>query len=420
MGLNGFKPQKRNANKHNPRGLKALDDSIQRDGFIGAITTAADGEVFAGSARLERSADIFGTEIEPVVIHATGDRPIIVVRDDIPTADDPRAKRLAVADNVVGKIDFEPDIDLLAELAGEDPAIADLLKQDADLSGLLAKGGAKEETADSEELTDRADELNEKWHCAVGDVWAIGEHRLFCCDSETEFVKMVGDTKAVLTFTDPPYGINVVTNLSATVGGGKPVTIGAIRARRKYPFGGVKNVRGSDGASNWVDATPYKPVIGDDKPFDPAWLMPLSENHIIWGGNYFASKLADSRCWLVWDKNNTGNFADCELAWTNFEKSVRIYRHTWNGLVREGDRKLEGKKRIHPTQKPVTLLANIIRDFTDEGDLILDPYSGSGSTFIAAVLNRRRCYAAELEPSYIAVTLERLSLLGLHCERINE
>ena len=115
--LSDFTTQKANVNRHRVRGMGALENIISKEGWIGAITTAANGETFAGSARLEVSLDRFGDEIEPITVHTTGDRPVIVIRDDIPTADDPRASRLGVGDNRISELNYDPDIDLLQETA---------------------------------------------------------------------------------------------------------------------------------------------------------------------------------------------------------------------------------------------------------------------------------------------------------------
>lgn len=132
--LTSFRPQRRNANRHTPRGLGALEKSIQKDGVIGAITVAADGEVFDGSARIEVLAGV-GLE-DAIVVHSNGDKPIIHVRDDIPTADDPRAKRLGVAANRIAQIDLDYDRDVLAELRAE-PDVLDGLFRDDELDDLL-------------------------------------------------------------------------------------------------------------------------------------------------------------------------------------------------------------------------------------------------------------------------------------------
>ena len=97
--LSDFQAQTKNTNAHTPRGMGMLDHAIVDLGWIGAVTTAADGEIFAGSARHEVACDRFGDEAEPIVVESDGTRPIVVVRTDIPSASDPRAIKLGVADN---------------------------------------------------------------------------------------------------------------------------------------------------------------------------------------------------------------------------------------------------------------------------------------------------------------------------------
>jgi len=132
------------------------------------------------------------------------------------------------------------------------------------------------------------------------------------------------------------------------------------------------------------------------------------------GANHYAAELPTSSHWLVWDKkagagHDHNTFSDVELMWTNQfkRKSAKIYRHLWSGLLRAGKRDVELKDRVHPTQKPVGLLAQIINDYTNEGDLVLDPYMGSGSTMIACEQLNRSCYGIELDPAYVDVIIKR-------------
>ena len=124
-----FVPQAKNVNQHTQRGLGLLEKSVQRDGWIDAQTTAADGEMISGSARLELAEDKF-SGVEPIVIESDGTRPIIVKRMDIPNADDPRARRLSVAANQITSVDWSPDAELLKEWAGEDEAIKAMFADD--------------------------------------------------------------------------------------------------------------------------------------------------------------------------------------------------------------------------------------------------------------------------------------------------
>lgn len=148
---------------------------------------------------------------------------------------------------------------------------------------------------------------------------------------------------------------------------------------------------------------------GMDKPsqeyFDE--LKRVSKNQVIWGGNYFASMLGDSQCWLVWDKENGKNhYADCELAWTSFDRAVRIFRFRWQGML-QGNMK-EKEYRIHPSQKPVALYEWIINNFAEKDDVILDTHVGSASSLIACHRTRHDFVGFEIDKKYYEKAKERL------------
>lgn len=129
---------------------------------------------------------------------------------------------------------------------------------------------------------------------------------------------------------------------------------------------------------------------------------------MIFGGNYFTDFLPPSRCWFVWDKGQPSEspFAQCELAWVSKDGTVRIFKHLWAGLIREGDRSVEGERRVHPTQKPVGLLSDIIQHF-DNVQTVLDCFGGSGSTLIACEQLNRKCRMMELDEHYCDVIIQR-------------
>ena len=253
---------------------------------------------------------------------------------------------------------------------------------------------AEEETEIVEDEAPEIDEENEPI-TKLGDIWQLGRHRLMCGDSTDKATVelLMNGNKADMVFTDPPYGIDVVSGNK--VGGDKP-------------FGNV-------GGNNIVKANEYMSIKGDDTT-DTARLnyeiiKDLSENQIIFGGNYFTDFLPPKACWCIWDKENTGNFADVEMAWTSFDKGAKLYRWLWNGLCRKGERSIEGKSRVHPTQKPVGLIAEILKDFTKENDIILDCFGGSGSTLIACEQIDRQCYMIEYEAHYCDVIIKRWETL---------
>ena len=275
------------------------------------------------------------------------------------------------------------DIDLLAgELEGLDFDGFDF-GFDLDLDDLFED----EKEIEEDEIPEKAET-----RCKLGDLWQLGGHRLICGDSTDVAVidRLMDGVKAKLLLTDPPYGIDVVQNRQ--VGGG-----GALH------FGGKVGKR--------VESSTYIPIANDDttdtarENYDVA--LTCTEKQIIFGGNYFTDFLPPSRCWIVWDKQNTGNFADAELAWTSFDRGVKLYHFLWNGLCREGSREVEGKTRVHPTQKPVGMLADILKDFSEENDSVLDCFGGSGSTLIACEQLNRRCYMCELDEHYCDVIIQR-------------
>lgn len=109
-------------------------------------------------------------------------------------------------------------------------------------------------------------------------------------------------------------------------------------------------------------------------------LIRVSKNQIILGANHFISKIPyDSSCWIFWDKDRYGDFADGELAYTSFKSAVRKYKYTWDGF-----RKQNFEHRIHPTQKPIKLYDWIFFNYAKPQMKILDTHVGSGSSRIAA------------------------------------
>jgi len=169
-----------------------------------------------------------------------------------------------------------------------------------------------------------------------------------------EYMKTVPDKYYELAIVDPPYGIGEdgKSNLS--------------REKLAKP----KNY----GIKNWDSKSPEKGYFNE--------LIRISNNQIIFGANHFISKVPfDSSCWIVWDKDNSGDFADCELAYTSFKSAVRQFTYRWNGML-QGNMKNK-ETRIHPTQKPVALYKWILKNYAKPNDKIFDSHVGSGSIRIA-------------------------------------
>lgn len=359
--------------RDNEAAIPAVMESIRQFGFKVPIIIDENDVIIAGHTRL-KAAERLGMNTVPCI-----------KADDLTPE---QVKAFRIADNKTAELstwDFEALNVELSEI------------EDIDMS---AFGFDMSEIEDIPEPEDDDYEEPEEIEPTVqrGQVWVLGEHRLMCGDatSKEDVAELMRGGHAEIAFTDPPYGISIVKS-SHKVGGDKPITIG--------------NVHG-DGRNIIVQhANFYEPVIGDETvetaQKNYKIIKDISDNQIIFGGNHFTDFLSPSRCWLVWDKENSGTFADAELAWTSFDKTVKIYRFMWNGLVRKGDRKDELTSRIHPTQKPVGLFSEILNDFTENGDAIIDCFGGSGTTLIACEKMQRKCYMMEIDPHYCDVIIDR-------------
>lgn len=114
-----FRPAQQNANKHTARGLGALRQSIQTVGYTEPMVAAADGELLSGSARIETVAEVFGVDVEPIIVESDGTRPIIHVRTDVPNAHTKAAQQIALAANRVAQLDLAWDVEVLAGLQAD-------------------------------------------------------------------------------------------------------------------------------------------------------------------------------------------------------------------------------------------------------------------------------------------------------------
>jgi site-specific DNA-methyltransferase (adenine-specific) len=173
---------------------------------------------------------------------------------------------------------------------------------------------------------------------------------------------------------------------------------------------------GEDGAKNHsrskaTRATRYTPKNWDNKAPDKQYfeeLKRVSKNQIIFGANHFIQNIpnANSSCWIVWDKDNTGDFADSELAYTSFKTSVRNFKWRWNGMLQQNMKNKQ--KRIHPTEKPIQLYEWLLMNYAKEGYKILDTHLGSGSIAIACHNLGYDLTACELDKEYYNAAIKRL------------
>jgi len=183
-----------------------------------------------------------------------------------------------------------------------------------------------------------------------------------------DILKQLPDKCIDLVLTDPPYGLN-----------------------KKFKGGKSGKMNFNSIVDKGWDFTPDKEVFEE--------IVRVSKNQIIWGGNYFADMLPPSRCWIVWDKMIAENFslAMLELDYTSFDKNAKIFRYH-----------SEKEFRLHPTQKPLKLFKKCIDEYSKEGDLIADLFSGSGTTAVACWELKRKFICVEKDPEYWKASIERL------------
>lgn len=196
-----------------------------------------------------------------------------------------------------------------------------------------------------------------------------------------DILKALPDKSIELVLTDPPYGRDIIKN--GKIGDNSLTT--------------VKNY----GSETWDSKSPEK-IYFDE-------IFRVSKNQIIFGANYFIEKInKNSPCWIIWDKDNSGDFADAELAWTSFKTPVKIYRWRWNGMIQQDMKNKE--IRIHPTQKPVKLFENILFDYYNfkSNGIVADFYSGSGTTAIACYNLGIPFICTENKESYFKDSVKRL------------
>ena len=376
-------PYARNAKIHDENNINLIAGSIKSFGFNNPVLLDGENGIIAGHGRVLASKKLGIKQIPTIELQGLSDA---------------EKRAYIIADNrLTEKSEWDKEI-LSLELQDLNELGIDLNIigfTDEDLNNII-----QEETP--EIVEDEFSEQIETPKSVKGDIWILGEHRLMCGDStsENDVKALMQDEKADLLLTDPPYGVNIVK--AHNVGGG-----GLTHFKEKKGIVGF----GQKGKNKIVNCTEYRPIVNDDttETAKKNYLLikDYSKNQIIFGGNYFTDFLPPSPCWLVWDKQNTGNFADCELAWASFKTAVRIYRFLWNGLCRAGSREIEGAKRVHPTQKPVGMLADILKDYSKENEIILDCFGGSGSTLIACEQLKRKCRMIEYEPYYIDVIIQR-------------
>lgn len=196
----------------------------------------------------------------------------------------------------------------------------------------------------------------------------IGNATLYLGDCQ-DILPILGMVDAVIT--DPPYGIGR---------SGQKKSSGKHGGRKFYED------------KLWDYDTPRKEIFSS--------ILEISNNQIIWGGNYFSDKLPIGEKWLVWDKGQRINQSDCELAWTNMQGALRVFTLNRVSIMKDG--------AVHPTQKPIALMEWCIQKLPNADNLILDPFMGSGTTGVACAKLGRSFIGIEQDEEYFDIACRRI------------
>lgn len=394
IALADYQPHPRNYNRHPATQIERIATSLRKFGQVRSVVVWRN--YFLAGHGVREAALSLGWES---------------LRADVLPDEYPEALALAyvAADNELGRLS-DPDQEQLAAILSEAKAFdAELLQaigyDDQEFDKLLAEVGGVGGGAggDAEPQVDRAEELRQQWGVALGQLWRLpsrdgkGEHRLICgdCTDAATVARVMGGEKAVLMVTDPPYGVEydpAWRNEAAEKG---------LISYAARSVGTVAN----DDRVDWSDA--YKLVA--------------AQVAYVWHADRHASDVQTSIeaagyqivCQIIWAKPvfaiSRGDYHwQHEPCWYAVKKGKT---HNWQGSRSESTLWSIGRgipeKSGHGTEKPIERMAKPIENNTATGDIVCDPFVGSGTTLIACENLSRYCRAVELSPGYVAVTLQR-------------
>lgn len=372
-------PDFRNANKGTERGRGMVEHSLRQYGAGRSILADKDGNVIAGNKTLEAAADI-GLPIR--VIETDGKELVVVQRKDLDlTQPGSTARQLAYADNRASEVSMSWDVDVLRQDLADGEDLSAFFHPD-ELAALMAaaeapvEGNTDPDAVPQERATD----------IVAGDLFQLGRHRLLCGDSTSgeAVARLMGTAKARLVFADPPYGYSYQSN----------------QRTKSAKFAVLENDdRILDGFLTHLDAV------------SQGWVMVCSSWKVILQWVQACAVVGEMSNLIVWDKGG-GGMGDLEHTFsTDYELILAFNRGETIKGKRLGSVWSIGKDAAgsyeHATQKPVALAAQAIESCTAKGDVIYDPFCGSGTVTIASEQYGRTCHAMELTPSYAQVAIDR-------------
>ena len=385
IDINELIPDDHNFNKGTEEGAALMDKSFKEHGAGRSILIDKDGRIIAGN-KSQRAAIAAGIK-KVRVIETTGDELVAVKRTDI-SLDSKEGREMALADNVTTQVNLAWDeVELkavAAEVEGFDP-------EAWGVEGICL-GDAEEETPVVEDDFDEEKDHVEA-RAALGDVWILGDHRLVCGDStDAAYIALLlGQERADLCFTDPPYGIDY--------SGGRTQVVG------KKDYGKLKNDNLQGEALGHLICNVFK--FNKEGADVYICVSPIMQKPFL---DYIEQEGKKVNAVIVWDKKAPG------LGYMAYRRQCEFILFVKGGAFHKGDKsdidlwrigKDDATTYVHGTQKPVGVSGRAIENSSKKGDIVLDYFGGSGSTLIACEQLGRKARLMELDPHYCDVILAR-------------
>lgn len=373
-GITELKPYARNARTHSPKQIRQIADSLTAYGFINPVIIDNKGTILAGHGRVE-AAKLLGMEAVPTICidHLSEDQIRAYILADNRLAEKSGWDKSILAMELEYLLTIESEIEITTTGF-----------EYAEVEQLISKPDEKAVDDDVPDLQDLA-------VSKMGDIWLLGEHRVYCGDSTlaASYDALMSGKKAAMTFTDPPYNIDYK--------GGEQ------KKRRKILNDNLGDQFGTflfNVCQNILSRTAGAVYIC----MASSELDTLQQAFLKAGGHW-----SD---FLIWVKNNfTLGRSDYQR---QYEPILYGWRegetHQWHGRRNQGDVWFFDKPSrsdIHPTMKPIGLVMRAVRNSSSKGDIILDPFLGSGTTLLAAERIKRVCFAMELDPLYVDSAIRR-------------
>lgn len=406
--VTALKPYAKNARRHSDKQIEMIARSIREFGFVNPVLIDADDSIVAGHGRFEAALRL-GLETVPTVL--------------LNHLSPAQLKAYRIADNRIAELsDWDDDIlrleigDLMElEIAGDLDFDVSITGFETPQIDVLLDGGASANTGTPLEAVELPEE-DTRAISRAGDLWKLGEHRLLCGDAVDPgaYATVMDDERARLVFTDPPYNVPILGH----------VRTNANSAHREFAMGVGEMTsaafRGFLGASLSACSTVCT---------DGALLMVCMDwRHI---DDLITAAKAETLSLInlcVWNKTNGGmgslyrskHEMVCifKLGHGPHINNVELGRHgryrtnVWDYAGVNTFRKGRAADLAdHPTVKPTALIVDAIKDVSDRGEIVLDPFGGSGSTLLAAEKTGRRARLIELDPLYVDVAIRRWQAL---------